>query len=142
MLLHSGDAEAGRRLFGETLVFVTDQAGPPRYEVILSCLEGLAAAAASLHESARAVRLGAAAAHLRDVLARPLIESERGLAEVWLEPLDKQVAADTLVEWRRQGEALSLEQAIAYALAADEPDRSNAVDSSRRASMSRSRARG
>jgi predicted ATPase/DNA-binding CsgD family transcriptional regulator len=118
LVLLRGDAARAGTLQRESLALrhaIEDAVGIGR------CLDGLGWVAGALRRPARAVRLFGAAEALRErVGAAPhppwRAEHERWTAAAWVELGEEAFAAG----WA-EGRALSLDQAIAYALAAEQP---------------------
>lgn len=74
------------------------------------------AAAAAGQQCERAVRLAGVAAHIRDQIGRPLIDSESGLAEAWIGPLRERFGHEKFEALWREGQARAVGDVIAYAL--------------------------
>jgi hypothetical protein len=84
-------------------------------------LEGLAAVAGAQADGARALRLAAAAAAVREAIAIPLRPLEQAALDRWLAQAQRALseAARTTAwaeGWAAEGWAMSPEQAVAYAL--------------------------
>ena len=88
---------------------------------IAACLEGLAAVAGGQGQAARAARLAGAAAALREELGAPVAPGDRS----WYEPAIAHARAALgdagFTAAQSEGRAMTLEQAIAYALEAIGP---------------------
>jgi tetratricopeptide (TPR) repeat protein len=118
-MLLSGNVLTAEALFAQNLSYLSGiaEVGPERTRRgIAAAIEGLAAVAASRGQSDRAVRLYASAAHFREVVGRPMDRLGQMLAARWLEPLRQLVDQRTITDYWSQGEALSYQRAIAYAL--------------------------
>jgi predicted ATPase/DNA-binding CsgD family transcriptional regulator len=117
LVLQRGDTARAGALQRESLALlqaIADTVGIGR------CLDGLGWVASAQRQPARAARLFGAAEALRERIgAAPHLpwraEHERRMADAWVGLAEDAFAA----EWS-EGRALSLDQAIAYALAADE----------------------
>ena len=79
-------------------------------------LEGLAAVAAAEQQPGRAGRLWGAAAAARQVLDDPLPPGDAAVYERWLAPARAHIGDGSWQAAVAEGWAMSLEQAIAYAL--------------------------
>lgn len=84
--------------------------------MIVSCWEGLARVVCAQNDPARAVRLLGAAAQWREALKIPLAPTDRKFYQAAVECAHTQLDDVTFAAEFTQGRALSLEQAIAYAL--------------------------
>ncbi|MEM8531352.1 MAG: tetratricopeptide repeat protein [Chloroflexota bacterium] len=80
------------------------------------CIEGLASVAALEGVPERAVRLWGAAAHLRKIFARPLSLQDRIRNEQRIENTRSHISEPRFQQVWESGQALSLSQAIMYAL--------------------------
>jgi tetratricopeptide (TPR) repeat protein len=88
---------------------------------IITCLEGLAGIACGCRQSARAVRLFGAAEALRRVIHVPLPPSEHLANERDVSTLEAQLEEKAFADAWAEGQAMTPEQAIEYALS-DEAD--------------------
>ncbi|MDQ5854093.1 MAG: hypothetical protein M3380_18890, partial [Chloroflexota bacterium] len=79
-------------------------------------MEGLAAVAGAQGNAARAVRLWSAAGAIREAIGAPLPPVDRPHQETALARLRTALGATTFAARWAEGRALTLEQAIAYAL--------------------------
>jgi predicted ATPase/DNA-binding CsgD family transcriptional regulator len=84
----------------------------------LECLSGLASA---LGRRERALRLGSAAAALRESVGAPLSPAWQVLVQSWLEASRATLDAERARAAWQAGQAMTLEEAIAYAQVATEP---------------------
>jgi predicted ATPase/DNA-binding XRE family transcriptional regulator len=105
------DADQAARLFGEALA-LSWKIGDKRR--VAFCLEGLATAAGARRRD-RAAQLFGAAAALRDAIGAPLPPSEQADYELNLAAARAGDADTFAVAWSA-GEAMTLEQAVEYAL--------------------------
>jgi tetratricopeptide (TPR) repeat protein len=121
MALAQGDREAAQTHVGESLTITRDthHAGGPH---VPGALEVRAALAAVQDAPLRAIRLAGAAASLRARLNQPLAASERATLEWRLVSARRALRAEEQARAWAAGEALTPEQAVAEALAADGPD--------------------
>jgi DNA-binding CsgD family transcriptional regulator len=87
-------------------------------------LDGFSGLASALGLHQRAMRLGGAAEGLRDAISAPLHPSWRHKVEQWLAVSRAALTADSAAEAWRDGENLSLEQAIALADSTGTPENS------------------
>jgi hypothetical protein len=129
-LLDGGDDVAAEAVFAETLAYIRESDWPPHSDSAPDCVIGLAATAASQRHIKRALRLAGAAARMRELIGRPVIDSEQGLGDAWLQPLQHSVDQASFEEWTRGGRALSMTQAVVYALEPPDANRSRMCRSS------------
>ncbi|MFN8484526.1 MAG: tetratricopeptide repeat protein [Anaerolineae bacterium] len=109
---------AGER-FAQSLVLF-HQLGDRRNEA--KCLEGLARVAAALHQPERAAHLLAAAENLRVKMESPLPPSYRAAFERTVASVRSELDARALARASAEGKAMTLEQAVAYALKDEDPE--------------------
>jgi len=127
MALAEGDRERARAGFGEVLALAAGGSLQGGYErsAVWWAVGGSAALAAAECRAARAVCLAAAATgHWRlesGPRARPLARPLRRLFDLWLEPARRQLSEPARAAAEAEGQAMTLEQAVAYALE-DAPD--------------------
>jgi hypothetical protein len=117
-----GDSERASALLSESLPLVWrrgDRAG------IAWCLEGLASVAWVRRQPRRAARLFGAAEVLRQTFSVPLPPGERPAYERRLASARAQLDEATWLAAWAEGQAMTLEQAIAYALGESEPPAEN-----------------
>jgi predicted ATPase/class 3 adenylate cyclase len=88
---------------------------------IAGCLEGLAPVALARSEPERAARLFGAASMLREAIAAPLAPAERAIAVADLEDVRAVLGEEAFGSAWAEGQAMTLEQAVAYALEDAEP---------------------
>jgi predicted ATPase/DNA-binding CsgD family transcriptional regulator len=108
-----GDYSAARSLHEDSLAIkleLGDRMG------IARSLFGLAGMAAAQGQAVRASRLVGAATALRLSLGAPLSPAERAQSDGWLRPATRELSSVARVTAVTQGAAMSLEEAIAYAL--------------------------
>jgi predicted ATPase/class 3 adenylate cyclase len=108
-----GDYAASRAQFNESLAISRDLGD--RWGIV-HVLEGFAALAAAEAQPERALCLASAAAALREVLDVPLWPADRVRLERWLEPARRALHETAQARAWDQGRAMTLEQAVAYAL--------------------------
>jgi tetratricopeptide (TPR) repeat protein len=109
-----GDGATARRLHAESLGLwreLGDRRG------VAQSLEGFAALDADGRECARAARLLAAAAAIRGVIGEPASPNRQGQIDELREAVRRGLGADAFASAWAAGQAMSPEQAIAYALA-------------------------
>lgn len=112
------DFDRASHFYRESLAFF----GGREKESCAACIEGLAAVASAQGQIARATRLWSSAAAIREAIGAPLPPLDRPRQEASLAQLRAQLAEDTFAIAWAEGRALSLEQAIAYALEAGSSD--------------------
>ena len=113
LLLDLSDAGAARSRFQESLVIRRRL----RYHAgIAVALEGLAGVAAAQGCPERAMRLAGAAAALRAPIGVPTPPLERDALARWLRFARRALTDDAAAARRAEGQAMTPEQAIAYAL--------------------------
>jgi predicted ATPase/DNA-binding CsgD family transcriptional regulator len=115
--LTQGDARRARATFAECLRLAR-QTGD--HLATAFCIEGFAGALA-VTQPGRAIRLAEAAAALRQALGSTLFPADRDRLDRWLEVAARGLGETATTAARREGRAMTLDQAIAYALAGDEP---------------------
>jgi predicted ATPase/transcriptional regulator with XRE-family HTH domain len=108
-----GDVERAMVLLEESLL-LSQQLGE-KVE-IAECLEGLAGLAAAQGQAVRAARLAGAAEIVRQTAHAPLSPADQARYERYLAPARAQLDAETFLAAWIEGRALSLDQAVAYAL--------------------------
>jgi len=122
--LAEGDRERARAGFGEVLALHAHGGLPRELEqtAVAWALGGTAALAATEHQAERAVRLAAAAtSRERFVRGRGLEVVSRTLRryfDPWLAPARRRLSESARAAAEAEGQAMTLEQAVAYALAA------------------------
>jgi ATP/maltotriose-dependent transcriptional regulator MalT len=89
--------------------------------MVAFALEGCARLATTLRRHELALRLAGAAAGLRTALGAPISPSERRWLDAWLSPSRAVLAAHTQAEAWAAGQALSVDEACAEALALTAP---------------------
>jgi predicted ATPase/predicted Ser/Thr protein kinase len=89
-------------------------------EVVESALEGFAALAATKGDAERAVTLVAQAEELRNAIGVSLVRFEQSRNERLLLAARQQLGPDAFTEARRRGQALSMTQAVDFALGRSE----------------------
>ena len=80
------------------------------------CLEGLAIVAGGQGQPARAARLFSAAAHLREIVGTPRLPHRRPITERGTSSVRSALGESAFEAASAEGRAMTLEQAIAYAL--------------------------
>jgi hypothetical protein len=113
-----GQGALARSRFEESAALVRhlhDQSG------IAMLLDGLAGLAASQAQPARALRLAGAAAGLRESLGKSHSHNVREWLERKLEPARQGLGAEATAAAWAEGQAMSPEQAVAYALETPAP---------------------
>jgi hypothetical protein len=88
--------------------------------MMAQCLDGLAMVAAGQGQATRALRLAAASAGLSDLAMQPVYPIERPDLEHALAPMRQALGEKDAVAAWAEGQAMTLEQAVAYALDDDE----------------------
>ena len=83
--------------------------------LIAECLHGMAAVAAIDGDAERSARLWGAGDSLKEVTSVPLSAPEKFIVDQYLEPVQARLA-DNVHAARAEGAAMSLDEAIAYAL--------------------------
>ncbi len=89
---------------------------PRAKPTIAEALFVMSAVAAMDGDDERAVRLSAAAAAVKTAMDAPLSAPERHIVETYLEPAGANMPQDTRERARSEGIAMSLDEAVAYAL--------------------------
>ena len=112
-VLLQGDAPRAAALLTESLAQVWEMG---RKSGVSYCLEGLAAVAAAEQQLGRAGRLWGAAAAVREALDALLQSFDAAIYERWLAPARAHVGDGSWQAAVAEGRAMSLEQAVAYAL--------------------------
>jgi predicted ATPase/DNA-binding CsgD family transcriptional regulator len=115
--LAQGDARRARATFAQSLR-VARETGD--HLATAHCLEGFAGALA-VTQPGRAIRLAEAAKSLRASLGCAPFPADRRRLERWLELAARDLGERATGAARSEGRGLTLDQAVAYALAADEP---------------------
>jgi predicted ATPase len=113
-----GETERATALLSESLTMrrdLGDTAG------IAGCLEGLAAVALTYRQAKRSAHLFGAAEFLREAIDAPLSPAERVGHDADLAAARAQADADTFAAAWAEGRAMTLEQAVAYALEEQPP---------------------
>ena len=108
-----GNYREASRLLREGLVLAHELG---RKQYIVAWIEGLAAVATAEGEAQRAARLFGAAAALRDTARIAVAPDARGRREQYLNAARAQLDAESFPTAWAEGQAMTLEQAIAYAL--------------------------
>jgi predicted ATPase/DNA-binding CsgD family transcriptional regulator len=121
--LAQGDARRARTTFAESLRLAR-QTGD--HLATAFCIEGFAGALAVM-QPGRAIRLAEAAAALREVVGSTRFPADRQRVDRWLEVAARGLGDSAAATARVEGRAMSLDQAVAYALAGHEPT-AEAVD--------------
>jgi tetratricopeptide (TPR) repeat protein len=103
--------------FRKSLVALKDLGG--RNDII-ECLEGFAGVAALLKQPGRGARLLAAAQALREMIDIPVPRSHEALYQHIVENVTNQLGSQELEKTRAEGRAMSMEEAIEYALSVGE----------------------
>jgi DNA-binding CsgD family transcriptional regulator len=116
--LEQGDLAASRALAKESLVLATEIGDRERVAIALAALAGVAAAHGA---PAVALRLAGGALSIREALGKSSPTSWRTRFDRWLEPARRALSAEARAAAEAAGRALTLDEAIEYALAADEP---------------------
>jgi non-specific serine/threonine protein kinase len=117
--LAQGDAHRARGQFAEGLR-LAHQSG----DVLATahCIEGFAGALA-VTQPGRALRLAEAATALRDAVGSTAFPMDRQRLQRWIEIAEHRIGIQAASHARAEARALPLDQAVAYALSADEPTR-------------------
>src|SRR5258708_4929653 len=115
--LAQGDARRARATFAESLRLAR-QTGD--HLPTAHCIEGFAGALA-VTQPRRAVRLAQAARALREAVGSISFPADRERLDRWLEVAARSRRETATAVARREGRALTLDKAMAYALAGDEP---------------------
>ena len=115
--LAQGDARRARATFAESLRLAR-QTGD--HLATAHCIEGFAGALA-VTQPGRAIRLAEAARALREAVGSISFPADRERLDRWLEVAARGLGETATDVARSEGRALTLDQAIAYALAGDEP---------------------
>jgi tetratricopeptide (TPR) repeat protein len=116
--LAQGDLDSAGRLYAESLALLREL-GDKRVSAF--CLEGLAATATLNRQADRAARLFGAAAALREAIGVPLEPVDRADYERYVAQGRDQLPPEGWTPAWESGYALSLDQAIAYALGESGP---------------------
>jgi non-specific serine/threonine protein kinase len=114
--LSQGDPSRARTTFAESLRLAR-QTGD--HLATASCIEGFAGALA-VTQPGRSVRLAAAANALREALASTPYPADRERLNRWLEVAARGLGDAATAVAEKEGRAMTLDQAVAYALTADE----------------------
>jgi hypothetical protein len=118
LALEQGDPERATALDEESLR-MSLELGDKR--LVAECLGGLAGVASARGQATRAGRLHAAAAALRDALEEPLSPPDRRISERYLVMARAGLDEAAFVAAWTEGQAMSLEQAVAYAWGTQAP---------------------
>jgi len=110
---NQGDCGAAYSLYRESLAIWRELGDRWRIAQVLDGFAGLAAAQSQLE---RSVRLAGAAAVLRETLSAPLPGPLRTVLDRWLEPARIALSREAYDDAWMQGRAMTVDQAIAYAL--------------------------
>jgi non-specific serine/threonine protein kinase len=113
---HRGEYARAKTLYMEELEF-RQQYGEKRQ--IAQCLEGLAIVAGGQGQPARAARLISAAAQVRETVGMPRLPHKRASTERGLSTVRSALGAWAFEAAWAAGRAMTLEQAVAYALDED-----------------------
>ena len=116
--LEQRDLDTARRLEEESLAIARQLGDRERVAYALAALAGVAARQGGAR---RALRLAGAAMALRESIGGTASAAGRGRFERWLEPARRASSPEALAVAQAEGRAMSLDEAIAYAVAADEP---------------------
>jgi tetratricopeptide (TPR) repeat protein len=130
----AGDVAEAVRHYREALGMSRDMRD--RWDSI-ACLEGLAAATEAQGQAERAVRLWSTATARREAIGAPLPPADRPQYEAALERLQATLREAAFAAAWTEGRAMTLEQAIAYALAAANDPASERTPADSDASTSR-----
>lgn len=117
LALQRGDRQAARKLYVESLTLrheLNDKIG------IAECLEGLAAIAGDARRAAKAARLWGMAETLRAALGSPQTLITRAVHRRPLAAVRAQLGTKGFPTTWAEGQAMTIDQAVRYALAADE----------------------
>jgi non-specific serine/threonine protein kinase len=113
VVLTQGETTSARSLLAESLAAfrnLGDKSG------IVRCLEGSACLAAALREDGSAVSLAATAASIRHTIKAPISPPEAATLDRWLVPAHRRLRSAEVEAARRDGEHMTVEQAIGLAL--------------------------
>jgi non-specific serine/threonine protein kinase len=124
--LAQGDARRARTTFAESLQLAR-QTGD--HLATAFCIEGFAGSLA-VTQPGRAIRLAEAAGALREAVGSTRFPSDRERLDRWVEVAARGLGDAATALARREGRAMTLDQAVAYALAGFEP--SATTDAARR----------
>jgi len=114
----SGEHEEATRYFRASLLFASELADRVN---VAYCMQGLAVAAWSLGETRRAALLLGAAESLLEAAAAPLYAwADHDLHQMAADDIRERLGTQAWEEARDEGRAMTLEQAVEYALAIDE----------------------
>jgi hypothetical protein len=83
---------------------------------VVECLHALAGVCAAAGDTQRAATLSGAAEGLLEVVHAPLSATERAVRDRFTAPAMAQLGAETIAAARAVGRAMSLDQAVEYAL--------------------------
>jgi non-specific serine/threonine protein kinase len=114
--LAEGDAGRAAALLGESLRRVRARGQEPDPGYAAQCFAGLAAVAAARGQAARALRLAGAAAALGDTTGWPLEPADQAALDGGLALARQALAAESQAAAWADGQAMTVEQAVAYAL--------------------------
>lgn len=115
VLMDQGDYAGAHRLYEESMTIQRELGDRWAIAYLLEAFGGLAAVQA---QPERALRLVAAAAALRQEIGAPLSSAEQEQLERMLEPLRQMLGTAVTREEEQAGQAMTLDQAIAYAFSA------------------------
>lgn len=113
--LAQGDARRARTTFAESLRLAR-QSGD--HLATAHCIEGFAGALAAT-QPGRAIRLAEAARSLREMVGSSPFPADRQRLERWLEVAARGLGESASSVARADGRAMTVDQAVAYALAGD-----------------------
>jgi non-specific serine/threonine protein kinase len=111
--LAQGELADARTYFRDSLSTLREPGDLTRIAVVL---EGLAGLAARGPQPNRAFRLVGAASALRDGIGAPRSPGDHADLERWLAPVGQARDEEARAGWRAEGRAMTLDQAIEYAL--------------------------
>jgi tetratricopeptide (TPR) repeat protein len=111
--VYEGDRDEADFRCRQALAFARAPRAKP---TITEALFGLAAVAAMDGDDERAVRLEGAAAGLKVAMEAPLVAPEQHIFESYVEPAGARLPDDVRERARDEGAAMSLDDAVAYAL--------------------------
>jgi tetratricopeptide (TPR) repeat protein len=113
LMYELGNVVQSEDYFRKSLLALKDLGG--RNDII-ECLEGFAGVAALLKQPRRGARLLAAARAVRDVIDIPVPRSHKALYQRIVENVANQIDSQAFELYSAEGRAMSLEEAIEYAL--------------------------
>ena len=109
--------DEARTMYAESLTIATEL-GDTR--TVADVLEGMAGLMALEKQAGRAFRLAGAAAALRENIGAPIPPGDLAILERLLEPVRQQLGEDAVDSATAEGKAMSMEEAIDYALHANQ----------------------